>query len=172
MQNTFPLSPSPLVLTGVFVQPGANTQLWYRDFYFLRNTFHFPGQLTFSHIVVAARSLQITGTTALYSFANASLTTKPSRAGRHWRLAAFTPTKQGNTVLEALHSNLLTVSPVGGMGCCVPVSHSYISHLSHCFTHSPYSALPLILHIPSSLAMPFASQMRLSFRERERKEIK
>lgn len=51
-----------------------------------KHIFHFPVQQTFRRIVAAARSLQITGSTALYSFANASLTTKPSRAGRHWRL--------------------------------------------------------------------------------------
>ena len=71
------------------------------------------------------------------------------------RLAAFTLTKQGNTLLEALHSNLLTASPVGGMGRCASASHPDILsyHLSHPFTLS-FTAL---LNTPLVPPQPFIS---------------
>lgn len=105
-----------------------------------KHILYLPVQQNFRCVAAATRILPIAGSTSLYSFANVSLAANASfQAGSSgdW-LAAFAPTKRGDTVLEALHSNLLTVSPVGAVGRCAPASHPDIHFIPFELSlHSP-----------------------------------
>jgi len=119
-----------------------------------KHIFYFPVQQNFGGIAVAARNLQIAGNTAPHSFANVNLAANASfQAGRPWRLTGCICLHKAR--LEAVHSNLLTVSPVGGVGHCASAFHPDTPFISfelslhllvhHTPQHSPHTSTSLHL---------------------------